>query len=185
MKDRECHLASWALRIADRLGRTRMQTTRMIDFDFRIISGGRNSSNVLQLIKMLKWEENYCLRTSCVKEMTGSNSALVTIISDKIISIKKRIVKNNSMMNVNVSLKQRKLNHHLKSLQRSKAIKKYLETDFLTIGSIWWSSSMLNQTWNFHQMKAVNLRVTDGSCPRPAETTHSVGSSNIIWTCAM
>lgn len=113
-----------------------MQTIRMVDFDFRIISCGRNSSNVLQLIKMLKWEENYCLRTSCVKEMTGSNSALVTIISDKIMSIKKRIVKNNSMMNVNVSLKQRKLNHHLKSLQRSKAIKKYLETDFLTIDSI-------------------------------------------------
>lgn len=68
--------------------------------------------------------------------MTGSNSALVTIISDKIMSIKKRLVKNNSMMNVNVSLKQRKLNHHLKSLQRSKAIKKFSGTDFLTIGSI-------------------------------------------------
>ena len=113
-----------------------MQTTRMVNFDFRIISGDRNSTNDLQLIKMLKWEENYYFRTSCVKKMTGNNAALVIIISDKIMSIKKRIVKNNSMMNVNVSLKQRKLNHHLKSLQRSKTIKKYLGTDFLTIDAI-------------------------------------------------
>ena len=78
--------------------------------------------------------------------MTISYSALVTrIISDKIMSIirkRGRIIKrnNSSILSVNnaSSLQKnlRRCNHPLKSLQHSKAIKKYLGTGLHSIDAI-------------------------------------------------
>lgn len=102
-----------------------------------------------------------------------------------------RIIKrnNSSILSVNnaSSLQKnlRRCNHPLKSLQHSKAIKKYLGTGLHSIDAIWWRSLRPNKAWNFTQLTAVNSRVTDGSCPRRAETGHPVESSHTIWICTM